>query len=206
MTKTRSNADAGDSVTFATFGRPCSGERLSGDIAIVERAQNTCFIAIADVLGHGPEAHAVARRIDAFLRKGWQSDVVATLNALHGEILGTRGAAVGMCMLDETTGVAHYAAVGNIVMRIFDRSNGDTRSISADGIVGESMRTPRDQTFRLAPSSTVVLYTDGIKDRFRRDDYPQLSYEGVWVIARTLVERFRNPFDDATCIVLRWKP
>jgi serine phosphatase RsbU (regulator of sigma subunit) len=202
----QSRRNAEDRVTFATFGRPCSGERLSGDIAVVERKNNTCFIAIADVLGHGPEANALARRISAFLRTGWQTDIVATLVALHNEILGTRGAAVGACVLDERTGVVRYAAVGNTVMRIFGLGNPDIRTISVPGIIGEIMRTPREQTIQLEPSSTIVLYTDGVKDRFRLDDYPQLTYEGVWVAAKTLVERYRNNFDDATCIVLRWNP
>jgi serine phosphatase RsbU (regulator of sigma subunit) len=206
MMRKRETADNGDSVTFAFFGRPCSGERQSGDMAIVQRSHRTCFLAMVDVLGHGPEAHAVARQIDSFLRQNWRRDVVATLCGLHTAIQGTRGAAVGLCVLDEATGVAHYTAVGNTVLRVFHRKNGDARLSSTDGVVGENIRTPREQTLQLAAESTLVLYTDGIHDRFRREDYPQLVYESPWTVAKTLVERFRNKFDDATCIVLRWTP
>lgn len=206
MTSKPPTAGNGDSVTFAFFGRPCSGERQSGDMAIVQRSQDTCFLAMVDVLGHGPEAHVVARQIDSFLRQNWRRDVVATLRALHAAIRGTRGAAVGLCVLDETTGGAHYTAVGNTVLRIFHRRNGDARLTSTDGVVGENIRTPREQTLQLAADSTLLLYTDGIHDRFRREDYPQLVYENPWTVARTVVERFRNKYDDATCMVLRWTP
>ncbi len=205
MTRDPGTADTGQDVDYAVFARPCVGERVSGDTTLVERRDDLLFIAIVDVLGHGPQAHAPARAIRDFLQQSWQADVVTTLNDLHAAAASDRGAAAGLCTLDCATGRLQYAAVGNTVLRAFERSHSERRLLSVEGIVGEQIRRPRQQSLQLTESTTLMLYTDGVKDRFKLEEYPQLVYESPWTVARQVVERFGNRFDDATCLVLRWK-
>jgi hypothetical protein len=47
------------------------------------------------------------------------------------------------------------------------------------------------------------MYSDGIRDRFNQEDYPQLRYQSAATIAQTVVDRFGKPHDDATCLALR---
>jgi hypothetical protein len=58
---------------------------------------------------------------------------------------------------------------------------------------------------RLGRSDVLLLYTDGVRSSFKLDEYPQLQYESAATIARNVVERFGRSYDDATCIVLRYK-
>ncbi len=183
------------------FGRACSGERVSGDATVVARRGDALFLAVIDVLGHGPEAHEVAKRAQQHLRAAWGEDVAATLRGLHQALKGSRGAAAGLCVLDCDSGELCYTGVGNTVIRRFGPQ--PARLTSADGIVGAHIRKPTVQTLSVCPADVLLLYTDGITDRFEFGDYPQLRYHGAKVIAENVVDRFRKTYDDATCVAVR---
>ena len=61
----------------------------------------------------------------------------------------------------------------------------------------------KSQSFAIGPGDVLVLFTDGVKERFELQDYPQLRYEGAKTIARTIVTRYGKDHDDAGCVVLR---
>jgi serine/threonine protein phosphatase PrpC len=82
----------------------------------------------------------------------------------------------------------------------------ETRLVSHDGVVGHNMRTPLTQTIDLDPGDLIVLYTDGIHDRFTSDDYPSLHHHAPEDVARTIVDRFGKDYDDAACIAVRYSP
>ena len=50
-------------VDHASFGRPCIGEYVSGDLALVERRGQHLLLALVDGLGHGSEANRVSERV-----------------------------------------------------------------------------------------------------------------------------------------------
>lgn len=185
--------------------RPHAGYREGGDAAVVVERDGIILAAIVDALGHGPEAHAVAVRAQGFLNGGVAIDSpVDLLNGLHTALRGTRGAAAGLAVLDTATGLVRYAGIGNTVIRRF--GSGPDRLVSGDGIVGGTMRTPREQRITLSPGDTIIMYTDGVRDRFELRDYPQLPLQGAETIARTMIQRFGKDHDDAACIALRYDP
>ena len=55
--------------------RPCLGERVSGDAAVVTELDGGLLLGIADVLGHGQEAHAVALTIEDYLAERGSADI-----------------------------------------------------------------------------------------------------------------------------------
>ena len=181
--------------------RPCPGERVSGDLALVERRGDLTLLALIDALGHGPEAHEVATRASAILEGKWSADASACMRALHEGLRGTIGAVAGICIIDHATATLRYVGVGNTALRIF--ASGDSRLPSTAGTLGGQIRTPSEHRRVLAKDDVVVMYTDGIKDRFELADYPQMRYQGATTIARALVDRFGKQHDDAGCIVLR---
>ncbi len=189
-------------IDHAVYGRPCIGERVSGDFGLAIEREDLLFLAIVDVVGHGPEAHVVALEAREFLAQSWSSDVPETLVRLHEALKGKRGAAVGLATLEIDSGEVRYAGVGNTVIRRLGKQ--EARLYSADGNVGETLRTPREQSMRLANEDVLVLYTDGLRTSFEVDDYPQLYYQPASAIAKTLVTRFGRSYDDATCLVVRY--
>ena len=198
--ETKRKLNFGD-LQVASFVRPCLGERVSGDTVVIEHRDDILFLAIVDALGHGPQANAVAKRAERFLRKHWSSDVLDTMQRLHDELKGTIGAGAGLCVVDRRTCEVRYTGVGNTVLRRFgSRTN---RLISTDGIIGIRFRTPAVQAAPLSASDIILLYTDGVSDRFEPAQYPQIHYHSASAIAHQIVDRFGKPYDDATCMAMR---
>lgn len=192
-------------VDYYCLVRPHFGQRLAGDAAAVIEHEGVMLAAIVDSLGHGPEAHAVAARAMKYLDGApVAGGPVEMLEGLSSALKGTRGAAAAVGVLDTATGVMRCAAVGNIVIRRF--GSGPDRLVSGEGIVGGTMRSPREQRVTLSAGDTIVMYTDGVRDRFEVRDYPQLSLQDAETIARTVIRRFGKDHDDAACVVLRYDP
>jgi len=189
---------------YSSMIRPCQGERVSGDAVVILPLDGGIFAAIVDVLGHGPEAHELALTIDTYLSRYGSSDISGLMTRLHQHLKGTRGAVVGLCFIDTASGRAEYAGTGNTVLRRFGDT--ETRLVSHDGVLGQNMRTPHPQTVQLEAGDLIVLYTDGIRDRFTSDDYPGLFHHAPEKVARTIVERFGKSYDDAACIAVRYSP
>lgn len=191
-----------EAIQHASLVRPCRGEWVSGDAAVIRPLEGGLFAAIVDVLGHGAEAHELARVIDAFLERNGCSDVSGLMTRLHEHVKGSRGAAVGLCSVECSSGLVSYVGTGNTVLRRF--GSADTRLVSQDGVLGQNMRTPRRQTLQLEGGDLIVLYTDGVSDRFTADDYPGVYRHAPKEVVATLVKRFGKDHDDAGCIAVRY--
>ncbi len=186
----------------ASWIRPCPGHEVAGDAVVIEPVEGGLFAAIVDVLGHGPEAHQLALRIEAYLARYASTDVGGLMSRLHRHLQGTRGAAVGLCAIEEDSGRVGYAGTGNTVLRRIGRT--ETRLVSQEGVLGQNMRTPREQTLALEKGDLILLYTDGVQDRFGSEDYPSLLHHAPKDVVRTIIDRFGKHYDDAACIAVRF--
>ena len=104
-------------VDYFLIKRPLNNDIFCGDTGIIKAFDNKIFIGIADVLGHGEEAHEVAVMCEDFLRTNYNLGLVATLTGLHENIKGSRGAVVGLSLLDLDSGELQCAAMGNVTIR-----------------------------------------------------------------------------------------
>jgi anti-sigma regulatory factor (Ser/Thr protein kinase)/serine/threonine protein phosphatase PrpC len=197
------DCDQALALDVSSYSRPCRGEYVNGDLAMIERRDHLLMLAVIDGLGHGVEANAVSTRARDFLKSRWSEDVVGTMRLLHEALRGSLGAVGGIAVLNTHSGEVRFAGIGNIAYRLFGPRA--TRLISMAGNLGHQIRSPRVQHHQLGEEDVAVMYSDGIKDRFDQEDYPQLRYQGAETIARTVVQRFGKPHDDATCIALRIK-
>ena len=198
-------AVGGHQLDYYGLVRPKVGYRKGGDAVIMAAHGSKLLAGIVDVLGHGPEAHDVAMKAQLFLENGAEpGDPLERLRGLHDALRGTRGAAVGLAVLDAVHGVVRYAGVGNTAIRRFGTVA--DRLVSVDGIVGVAMRTPREQRMRLNPRDIIVMYTDGVRDHFELSDYPELLLGDAEKIARSVIRRFGKGHDDAACVAVRFDP
>jgi len=191
-------------LEYAGTVRPCPGQTVSGDAIVIRPLEQGLFVAIVDVLGHGAEAHELTHVIDAYLARYGSSDIAGVMTRLHTHLRGTRGAAVGLCVIDPVVCRMDYTGVGNTVIRRF--GDGESRLVSQDGVLGQNMRTPRLQTIKLQPGDVVVLYTDGIRNHFSLDDFPGILRQPAQQVANNIVQRFGKDHDDAACITVRYQP
>lgn len=184
--------------------RSHNNDVFCGDTGVIKAFDNKVFVGIVDVLGHGEKAHQVAAICEDFFHKNYNLDVVETLKGLHERIKGSRGAVVGLSLLDLASGELQCTAMGNITIRKFGSSS--TRIISREGIVGYMMPNPRKEKMKLYHGDVLVLYTDGVKEHFDQNDYPELMAHDARTIATRIMDQFGKEYDDALCIVLKYTP
>jgi serine phosphatase RsbU (regulator of sigma subunit) len=189
-------------LEHASLIRPCMGDRVSGDAVVIRPLEQGLFVAIIDVLGHGPEANELTHLIDTFLDHHATSDVSGLLTRLHRRLKGTRGAAAGLCAIDSTSGSLDYVGIGNTCIRRFGES--ETRLVSQDGVLGQNMRTPLLQSLELKSGDVLVLYTDGVSDRFTAAEYPSILRHAPKDVVRIILDRFGKDHDDSACIAIRY--
>ena len=190
----------GIELEYGSRVRPRLGESVGGDAALVYTLDRQTLVVIVDVLGHGPEAHEVVQVIEASLSQHRGVDVVKVMTALHQRLRGTRGAAVGLCVIDPDRRTLHYVGVGNTSIRRFGST--ETRLVSQDGVLGQNLRTLRPQSIDLEPGDVIVLHTDGVSDHFSLNDYPGVLRHPPSEIASNIVTRFGKDYDDAACIAV----
>ena len=189
-------------LKHASLIRPCIGESVSGDAVVIHPLEHGLFVAIVDEEGHGPEAHELTHGIDAFLERRATANVSELMKRLHRHLKGTRGAAVGLCAIDSDAGTAEYVGIGNTSIRRFGRS--ETRLVSNDGVLGQNMRTPLLQSLQLESGDVIVLYTDGVSDRFTAEEYPGVLSHTPKEVVRIILDRFGKDHDDSACIAIRF--
>jgi anti-sigma regulatory factor (Ser/Thr protein kinase) len=187
----------------AYYVRPCRGEFVSGDAVVLDQRDDLVLLAIIDALGHGSAANKVAQRAKSFIRGSWTSDVVASISGLHESLKGSIGAAAGIVVLETKTGMMSHVAVGNTVCRTFGSRSG--RCLVTPGTLGSRIRSPQLSQVRLGDGDLVLLYTDGVSDRFELDDYPQINLGSASDVARAIVERFGRKHDDSSCVAMRYR-
>lgn len=187
----------------ASFSRNSFGERLNGDIALYDQKGDWSFLAIVDGLGHGFEANKAAEKAKTFLLANWNSNVIKTIKELHETLQDTVGAAAGLASIDNKNNRLHYSAIGNTVFRIIGEN--PIRLMPSDGILGKNIRSPGEQTISLKGNEIILMYSDGVSDNFDLNDYPLLKVHSPIVAAKTIVRKFGNNYDDATCLVMRYK-
>lgn len=183
--------------------RPLLGEEdTCGDIGIIKEFDDYCFVALIDVLGHGPNAYKVALTAKEFLDQHCQEALEGVMQGLHTCLRQTRGAVVALCRLHISTGAMSFVGVGNISTRVLGRRN--FRLVPRDGIVGYIMGSPKEQIVNLFSGDILIMHSDGIKEHFDTFEYAELFRGSAESIASGLLHEFGRKEDDASCLVLRY--
>ena len=194
-----------DRIEAGEYVRPCDGEAVSGDAVVVHSDDDGVFVAVIDVLGHGPDAHKLAMQLSDILSK-WLSWVSApnpdgALAVLHESARGTRGAVAAVAWLNSRTLKGSVAGVGNVRCRFFGSV---ARTVEfREGVLGSRIRPPTLTSFALGPADVLLLFSDGVTGRFTVNEYPSLTLDPASAIASNIVRRFGKGIDDASCAVMR---
>lgn len=190
-------------IDSAAIVRPMFGQSVSGDDAFVIEVKPGFLAVIIDVLGHGEQANALAASIHGYVVDHASSSPSDLLLQVHRHCRGSRGAAVGFCFIDASSGSLRFAGVGNITFRRFGSL--ESRLVSRDGVVGGTMRTPVDEKLQVSNGDVVVLHTDGVASHFEAAAYPRILLDPPRLVAATILHRFGKSHDDASCLVLRYE-
>jgi anti-sigma regulatory factor (Ser/Thr protein kinase)/serine/threonine protein phosphatase PrpC len=186
----------------AIFGRPIAGERESGDDAAFVRSEQALLVAVADGLGHGPEAREASARAMATVRDQHAGDLPALLNACDQALRGTRGAVMATARLDRSAATLTHAGAGNINTHLY-RPRASRRFGSVACVLGTRGPSPRltSETEPLEPRSLLIMFSDGITSRADLSNDLELLRQPSLVIAHQLVVRYGRTTDDALVLV-----
>lgn len=143
--------------------QPFPGERLCGDQCGWWLQPNRLRLALADGLGHGPEANRAAEAVINQIATTPKHDLSETFADCDRALIGTRGVALSVVDVPFEAGAILHAAVGNIrTLLLQDRRI--RRLGGARGIVGAGFSGLHPERFSLRPGDWLVIFSDGIPE------------------------------------------
>jgi serine/threonine protein phosphatase PrpC len=184
------------------LSRPCEGERASGDDAIFVRGDGVLSFAVADGLGHGPQAREPAARAMQVLRDDARAAPDAILRDVHARLVGTRGAVMAGGRIDERSSRLEAASVGNVAAHVYGydkprRVGGASQVLGGGGPLRVAI-----EEIPLRPGDVIVLFTDGLSARLDLQGESDLLRQHPIVVAQRALERFGRSNDDALVMVI----
>lgn len=179
------------------------GETVAGDGWCVFATAAGARVLVADGLGHGPLARDASEQAIAVVRGAAAGAPLAdVVDACHGALRGTRGAALGIADVDCDEGSVRFVGVGNVagcVMTDGTRQN----LVSMNGSAGHPPVIVREFRYAWTRRSLLLMASDGLTTRWGLDAYPGLSAHEPGLIAGVLYRDHRRGRDDATVLALR---
>jgi anti-sigma regulatory factor (Ser/Thr protein kinase) len=181
------------------YATPHPDETVIGDHASVLRDREGLVVAVADGLGHGPEAREAALIAVDEVRGGRGLDEI--LAAAHTSCIGSRGAVMSIIRNADTL---EHAGVGNIGTRVIGIDGAGRPLVTMAGTLGSAMpRRLHIERTSLAAGEVLVMFSDGLQSRLDLRAEPALIRHHPIVIAHHLATRFTRGTDDALVVVVR---
>ncbi|HHW01940.1 MAG TPA: SpoIIE family protein phosphatase [Thermoanaerobacterales bacterium] len=174
-------------------------EEDNGDICFYKELGGKYFLFVADVLGHGKRAGAVAKEIELYLKNLNEIHIEKIYAGLEKILQTTRGCAAFLAVVSRSG--LEYLNVGNIKGWLIN--SGSVRKLNGvNGVIG---RTPvRLKIFKeiLFPDFVLVVCTDGIKKRLiQADDLKWLKTMKTEEAAKKILQEFSIKEDDASVLI-----
>jgi serine phosphatase RsbU (regulator of sigma subunit) len=166
----------------------------------VDRHADTLRIAVIDGLGHGEAAFEAALAAKDVLTHHPELTSADALRACHRAITRTRGAAMWMVTVDMERARLSYAGVGNVDARLLQGGH-EQRLVGQRGIVGATMPKVRVYEHALQPEWILLIYTDGIRDRFDLKAMPEALARNPQALADGILHTWARTTDDALVVV-----
>jgi len=159
------------SVDYGIAIRALDGE--SGDLHLVQSFAGGALVAVADGLGHGPEAAVAAKAAMATLAAHPGAAVPRLMKACHEALKGTRGAVLSLASIDAGAGRMSWTGIGNVeAMLLHPTANGMRKRdaiMLQGGILGHRYPSPRVATLPIEPGDLLAFATDGIHADFEKE-------------------------------------
>lgn len=181
-----------------------AGELESGDRQLVQPVVGGTLLAVADGIGHGAEAAEAATRCAEVLVRGDSTRLIPLVRTCHEALVGSRGVALSVAVLDVVARSLTWLSVGNVrgVLVRADRQAAPDREelLSRGGIVGLHLPPLHASTLSVESGDMFVMATDGVDVQFISSVDTQL---GPAELARALLARHGGAADDALVLVAR---
>ncbi|HEU5300524.1 MAG TPA: SpoIIE family protein phosphatase [bacterium] len=182
---------------------PYPGQAVAGDMVLIQDQEGVLRVALADGLGHGPEARASAAEAIAAVREQRTPDLAAAFQEAHRRLAHRefRGAVLGLAHFDRARRLVRFAGVGNVDLIILA---GDvTRLIGHHGTLGGALPAIRTYEAAFEEGALAFLLSDGITARFDPSAFRDARTLSAQAIAEAVVRTHGRSTDDASAVVVR---
>ena len=178
------------------------GEDACGDGWAVLQGRGRLVVLVVDGLGHGFDAAVAARTAIETAQAKAHLDAANLMDALHGALRPTRGAAAALAMLQPESELCTFCGIGNIAASI--RSGGASRSmVSHNGTLGHQVRKVQEFQYPFPKGSLLVMHSDGVATHWDLAAYPGIEGRHPAVIAAALYRDHSRGRDDLTVLAMR---
>ena len=195
-------------IVWGVALRALKGQKVSGDLYLVESSEEGFLIAAIDGLGHGPQAAAAAQIAATTLRTNARDSAVQLLNRCHEELKQTRGVAMSLASFNKPLNSLWWVGVGNVEgVRLHLDENGKLSSESIPlrgGVVGYQLPPLRPSLSRIEPHDTIIFATDGIQSGFIKGLTAKSLSEQPQQLADHLLAAYDKGTDDSLVLVVRY--
>lgn len=185
-------------VVVGSAQRPVASETMCGDQHVIAPRGEGVLLCLADGLGHGPAAYAASAAACEHARAHADEPLEALIRGMNAALVGTRGAAISLVVVEPELRRVCFVGVGNVELRTVSRAN--IAPPTTPGIVGQGLRKVRVWEYGLAEGDLLVLMSDGISTRFGLETFAHLQPQAL---AEALLATHHKSHDDACCVVAR---
>ncbi len=158
-------------LDFAVASVAMPGQAVSGDRELVCVFESGALLAVADGLGHGPEAASAAGEAMASLSARPRDSLEVLLARCHEALRGTRGVVLSLASLDARADTLTWLAIGNVEGLLLRAGGGREPPmkewiVARGGVVGFNLPKMQPVTLAIRPGDRLLFATDGIRDGF----------------------------------------
>jgi len=197
---------------IASATRALGNDAHNGDQCAYWQSGGGTTLCIVDGLGHGEHAEAAARTAVDFVAQHMEQRLEDLFSGCAEALRYTRGAVMGVAVVDAHEKTLTYAGIGNTRAVIVRSANSEPHSRSGPttfrfrsnpGIVGAGFRRLSPQTASLSPGDLLMLYTDGLPELLDVDVH---TYDTAHLIdpnklAQNILRDWSLETDDAALLV-----
>lgn len=192
-----------ESMTASAIRIPKPGETDCGDDWSLLADKGVHTLLVVDGLGHGPDAaHAAHEAKRALYQQPAAAAPAQILQAIHGALRSTRGAAASVAVLRPAQERVDFAGIGNVVGMV-RHENKNRTLVSLNGILGHQVRKFQEFSAPFPTGAMFIMHSDGLATHWDLAHYPGLEGRHPGLIAGVLYRDHRRERDDATVVVLR---
>lgn len=196
------DADLPD-LQFGVWSRPRPGEHANGDGFFIKHDGARTLCAVIDGLGHGTGARQATEAALEILRE-WQRETLdQVIQDVHARLRSTRGAVMGVAIVDRANRRFDYAGVGNIDVRVLGSSSQSIKPFPTNGTLGARLGKIRVWSYDWSNDAVLVMSSDGVSSSWLIDSYPNLLRRDAQLLAGILVRDYGRDTDDTTVLIMR---
>ncbi len=189
-------------LDIGVASRPRLSTDVNGDSFVVVHWPESVLVGVIDGLGHGHFAHRAAQAARLYVQSHFDSPFDQIFRGTGRACRATRGVVMALARFDWGSGRLAFASVGNVLVRVFPRSD-PFRFVVRRGVIGLNAPPPAATEHDWPPGHMLVMHSDGVSTHWRWSDYPGWVDAPAADIAQDLLRTKAKAEDDATVLVVK---